>query len=370
MTVDQIKIICVCGARPNFVKIASLMKAFKKNLIFEILIVHTGQHYDKNMSQLFFDELDIPQPDINLDVGSGSHAEMTAEIMRAFEPVLLDFDPDYVLVVGDVNSTIACALVASKLDTKVIHVEAGLRSFDRSMPEEINRVLTDHISDLLFVTEESGVINLMKEGISKDKVHFVGNVMTDTLLQNKDKADDSDILFELDLDGCEYGLITLHRPSNVDNEEKIHNILDAFYEIQKEIALVFPAHPRVYDIIEKWQLNYKSDDLLNFLIIPPVGYLDFLNLMNESQFVITDSGGIQEETTILGKSCLTIRDNTERPVTLTEGTNRLVPGTKKDILAAYEELRDAQSPICYRLPLLSDGKASERIVKIIEKDFS
>ena len=237
----MIKIICVCGARPNFIKIAPLVRAFEAHGGFHTLLVHTGQHYDENMSKLFFDDLNIPRPDVNLEVGSGTHAAQTAEIMRRFEPVVLDFKPDYVLVVGDVNSTIACGLVAVKLGAKLIHVEAGLRSFDRTMPEEINRILTDSISDLLFVTEQSGIDNLKREGIDSKKVHFVGNVMIDTLLANREKAQKSDVLRRLALSLKKYGVITLHRPGNVDDIDKFGQIIAAFGEIQKEIKLVFPV---------------------------------------------------------------------------------------------------------------------------------
>ncbi|MHC4455648.1 MAG: non-hydrolyzing UDP-N-acetylglucosamine 2-epimerase [Planctomycetota bacterium] len=361
----MIKIICACGARPNFIKIAPLMRAFKANGGFETLLVHTGQHYDKNMSKLFFDELGIPRPDINLEVGSESHAVQTAEIMKRFEPVVLDFKPDYVLVVGDVNSTIACGLVAVKLGAKLIHVEAGLRSFDWTMPEEINRVLTDRISDLLFVTEQSGIDNLAKEGIDSEKVHFVGNVMIDTLMANREKAQKSDVLQRLGVFAKEYVLITLHRPSNVDDMEKFSGIISAFEEIQKEIKLVFPIHPRTRDNIKGSELKSKVEAMDNLLLLEPVGYLDFLCLMSNAALVMTDSGGIQEETTILGVPCMTLRANTERPVTITEGTNRLVRVIAEDIVKNYREIRSRDKDSSYRVPRLWDGKAAERIVSII-----
>ena len=295
----MIKIICVCGARPNFIKIAPLMQAFKENGNFDVLLVHTGQHYDENMSKLFFDELGIPRPDINLEVGSESHAVQTADIMKRFEPVVLDFKPDYVLVVGDVNSTIACGLVAVKLGVKLIHVEAGLRSFDWTMPEEINRILTDRISNLLFVTEQSGLDNLAKEGVDSDKVHFVGNVMIDTLMANRERAKKSDILNRLGLKEKGYAAITLHRPSNVDDLDKFAEIITAFEEIQKEIKLVFPMHPRTRSNIKGSELERRIEAMSNFILLEPVGYLDFLCLMSNAALVITDSGGIQEETTIL-----------------------------------------------------------------------
>ncbi len=350
-------------------KIAPVMRAFKAHGNFQTLLVHTGQHYDANMSKPFFDELNIPRPDVNLEVGSASHAIQTAEIMMRFEPVVLDFKADYVLVVGDVNSTIACGLVAAKLGVKLIHVEAGLRSFDRTMPEEINRVLTDSISDLLFVTEQSGVDNLRNEGINSVKVHFVGNVMIDTLLANREKAQKSDILSRLGLVPRKYGVITLHRPSNVDDVETLGEILSAFEEIQKEVKLVFPMHPRTRSNIKGSELERRIEVMRNFILLEPVGYVDFLCLMSNAAFVMTDSGGIQEETTILGVPCMTLRENTERPVTIIEGTNRLVHVTTDDILKNYREIRDGVKGDGYGVPKLWDGKAAERIAAIIVKNF-
>ncbi len=363
----MIKVICVGGARPNFIKIASLMRAFKANGNFNTMLVHTGQHYDENMSKLFFDELDIPRPNINLEVGSGSHAFQTAEIMKRFEPVVLNFKPDYVLVVGDVNSTIACGLVAVKLCVKLIHVEAGLRSFDRTMPEEINRLLTDTISDLLFVTEQSGMDNLKREGIEPTKVHFVGNVMIDTLLSNREKAQKSDVLNRLRLEAGRYAVITLHRPSNVDNMEKLWEIIPAFEEIQKELKLVFPIHPRTRNNINGSDIKKRVEAMDKLLLLEPLGYLDFLCLMSNAALVITDSGGIQEETTILGLPCMTLRENTERPATITEGTNHLVRLIASDIVMNYRKITSAGPNKSYNIPKLWDGKAAERIVKIIEK---
>ena len=360
----MIKIICVCGARPNFIKIASLLKAFNEKKKFEILLVHTGQHYDENMSKQFFNELDIPKPDINLEVGSGSHAIQTAEIMKRFEPVVLDFNPDYVMVVGDVNSTIACGLVAVKLGVKLIHIEAGLRSFDRTMPEEINRILTDAISDLLFVSEQSGVENLKNEGIDAKKVHFVGNVMIDTLRANREKAKNSDVLRRVDVTPKHYGLITLHRPQNVDNKESLINIIEAFEEIGKEITLIFPIHPRTRKNIQRMGLQDRVNEMRNLLLLDPLGYLDFLWLMSNASFVMTDSGGIQEETTILGVPCMTLRENTERPVTIEKGTNRLVQSNAEAIIKNFREIKNGNRSE-YSVPELWDGKAAERIVKII-----
>jgi len=370
MMADKIKVICVCGARPNFIKIAALMKAFKAIGKFETLLVHTGQHYDDEMSKLFFEDLNIPRPDINLEVGSGSHAVQTAEIMKRFEPVILDFKPDYVLVVGDVNSTIACGLVAKKLGAKLIHVEAGLRSFDWTMPEEINRILTDRISDLLFVTEQSGLDNLAREGMDSDKVHFVGNVMIDTLMANKEKARKSDVLKRLGLGIKSYAVITLHRPSNVDDTEKFGQIIAALEEIHKELKLVFPIHPRTRDNIKGTELEKRAGAMENLLLIEPVGYLDFLCLMSKAALVMTDSGGIQEETTVLGIPCMTLRKNTERPVTITEGTNRLVDITVEDILKNYREIKSERPGGSCKSPKLWDGKAADRIARTIEDDYN
>ena len=361
----MISLICASGARPNFIKIAPLMRAFQENGNFETLLVHTGQHYDDNMSRLFFDELEIPRPDINLEVGSASHAVQTAEIMKRFEPVVLDFKPEYVLVVGDVNSTIACGLVAAKLGVRLAHVEAGLRSFDRAMPEEINRVLTDAISDLLFVTEQAGVDNLRREGIEPEKIHFVGNVMIDTLMANREKAQRSDILQRLRLSGKEYAVITLHRPSNVDDMESLREIIAAIEEIEREIKLVFPIHPRTRNNIKSTKLERKVEAMKNLLLLEPLGYLDFLCLMDNAALVMTDSGGIQEETTILGVPCMTLRENTEQPVTITEGTNWLVHATCEDILKNYREIINGDKDKDSCIPKFWDGKAAERIVKLL-----
>ena len=363
----MIKIICVCGARPNFIKIASLMRSFKKKDIFDILLVHTGQHYDKNMSHRFFDELDIPVPDINLEVGSGSHAVQTAKIMTGFEPVLLDFKPEYVLVVGDVNSTVACGLVAVKLGVKLIHVEAGLRSFDRTMPEEINRILTDRMSDLLFVSEQSGIDNLRHEGIEDSKIHFVGNVMIDTLVANIEKAKQSNVLDRLELAPQSYIVVTLHRPGNVDNVKRFENIVKAFEIISQDTKIVFPVHPRTLKNMKNCEFSERIESLENLLLIDPVGYLDFLNLMNNAAVVLTDSGGIQEETTILGVPCLTLRDNTERPVTVTHGTNRLIPVSAKEIVEGFQRAvkeRAMKKPVP---PKFWDGKAADRIVSVLNR---
>ncbi len=371
------KIISVVGARPNFMKIAPIIEAinnhnkqlkrFEKNKHIEHLLVHTGQHYDVNMSKLFFEYLEIPRPDIDLNVGSASHAFQTAEIMKTFEPLLLKFKPDYILVVGDVNSTIACALTASKLGIKIIHVEAGLRSFDRSMPEEINRVLTDALSDVLFTTEKSAEENLLREGIAKDKIFLVGNVMVDTLLKHKKKAQKSEMLFRLGLIDSKlapYAVLTLHRPGNVDNKTNLINILEALKEISKRLPIIFPIHPRTKKQIENMNLSGYFQSLPRFKgihCIDPLGYLDFLCLMSNARLVLTDSGGIQEETTVLSIPCLTIRENTERPVTVTEGTNCVVGTDKQRIIEESSNALNGKKSL-RRIPEMWDGKAAKRII--------
>jgi len=361
------KVICVAGARPNFVKIAPLIKELKKQGV-ETLLVHTGQHYDKQMSDSFFTDLDIPQPDVHLGVGSGPHGEQTGRIMIGFEPVVVKEMPDVVIVVGDVNSTIACALVASKLGVKVAHVEAGLRSFDPTMPEEINRMLTDQISDYLFVTEESGLVNLKKEGISDDKVFFVGNIMIDSLVKSRDKILKSKVLKTLGLAKSEYGIITLHRPSNVDDEKNIRYILDMIGILQQKTKIVFPAHPRTRNRFREFHLEDKIGSMKDLIIIPPTGYLDFLHLVGNARYVLTDSGGVQEETTFLGIPCLTLRKTTERPVTVSEGTNTLIELDSEKVSSMVSSILKG----AYKkgnIPKLWDGRTAERIVKIlIQKD--
>jgi len=358
------KIINVAGARPNFMKIAALMDAFGRSEAIEPVLVHTGQHYDERMSDLFFRQLGIPAPDVNLEVGSASHAVQTAEIMRRFEPVVLEQAPDAVLVVGDVNSTVACGLVAVKLGVTLIHVEAGLRSFDRAMPEEINRIATDAISDLLFCTEPSGVRNLGDEGVNGDRVFLVGNVMIDTLLKNKAKADASTILDDLSVTAGGYAALTLHRPANVDDPVVMNRILDALEVIQKDLPIIFPIHPRTRKNLRGTAPGRRVEGMPGLRLIDPAGYLDFLKLMSEARIVLTDSGGIQEETTILGVPCLTLRENTERPITCEAGTNRIV-GTDTDrILAACREALARQGE-AVEPPPLWDGRAAERIADIL-----
>lgn len=360
----MIKIINICGARPNFMKIAPLMRAYQAYDNIEALLVHTGQHYDENMSDLFFRQLGIPEPDINLEVGSAGHAKQTAEIMMRFEPVLLEHKPDWIVVVGDVNSTIACALVATKLGVKVAHVEAGLRSFDRDMPEEINRLLTDAISDLLFVSEPSGLENLAKEGVAEQKVHFVGNVMIDTLRSNLEKAERSPILEQLQVEPGGFNVVTLHRPSNVDDAATFGRIADALDEIQRDLPTIFPMHPRTRHNLSKLGLAERFEAMPNLRILEPVGYLDFLRLLGKAAVVITDSGGIQEETTILGTWCLTVRENTERPITVTQGTNTLVGTDTDKLTSAYRKCRTSARS-AKPVPEKWDGKAAERIADVL-----
>tara|TARA_R110002110_G_scaffold91264_1_gene237390 strand:- start:47712 stop:48851 length:1140 start_codon:yes stop_codon:yes gene_type:complete len=361
-------ILCIVGARPNFMKIAPIMRAFQSSVYpLSARLLHTGQHYDAEMKHSFFEQLHIPEPDIDLEVGSGSHAQQTAEIMKRFEPVLDENPPRAVLVVGDVNSTIACALVAVKKMIPVIHVEAGLRSGDRHMPEEINRILTDQLSDILFTTERTAEDNLAREGIDRSRVHFVGNVMIDTLLYNLKQATDfQSVLAQTPLSGAtrgEYGLMTLHRPSNVDDPVVLERLLRVLGEISKTTPLVFPIHPRTQAVVEKAGLRDLLDSFAIYTL-PPQGYLQMLGLMRDARVVLTDSGGIQEETTALGVPCLTLRENTERPITVDEGTNTIV-GTDVDmIISCYQDvLRNGGK--AGRVPELWDGKSAERIVESI-----
>ena len=353
------------GARPNFVKIAALMKAYAATEAIEPTLVHTGQHYDRALSDVFFRDLAIPKPDVNLGVGSASHAVQTAEIMRAFETVMLEREPDAVLVVGDVNSTIACGLVAVKLGTSVIHVEAGLRSRDRSMPEEINRVLTDALSDLLFCTEQAGVDNLAREGVDPGKVYLVGNVMVDTLLAHRERAEGSAVLDRLGLEAGNYAVLTLHRPSNVDDAIVLARLLDAADVVQAALPLVIPMHPRLVAGLAAARLDGRLRAMPGVRPTSPLGYLDFLKLMADARLVLTDSGGIQEETTILGVPCLTLRNNTERPVTVEMGTNQLVGSDPARIVAAFHDV--LANPPGGGIPPFWDGKSAERIVdKLVE----
>jgi UDP-N-acetylglucosamine 2-epimerase (non-hydrolysing) len=352
-------ILLVAGARPNFMKIAPIVARVRATGSLDATIVHTGQHYDRAMSELLFEQLGIPEPEIRLGVGSGSHAQQTAEIMRRFEPVLVERRPDAIAVVGDVNSTIATALVAVKLGVPVAHVEAGLRSFDRSMPEEVNRILTDAISEWLFVTERSGVENLENEGIDSGKVHIVGNVMIDTLLRFRDRALELDMPNRMGLEPGAYAVMTLHRPSNVDEVRKLAALLEPIRRLGERLPVIFPVHPRTRKSLEEMGIGHDP----GLRLLEPLGYLEFLGLMASARLILTDSGGIQEESTVLGVPCITLRDNTERPVTLTDGTNRLA-GTDPDAVdAAIEETLTTE--VAGRIPPLWDGRAAERIVSIL-----
>ena len=365
-------ILCIVGARPNFMKMAPIIVALNalesKPLV---RLLHTGQHYDVAMNHQYFEALGIPSPDINLDVGSGSHAVQTAEVMRRFEPVLDETRPSAVLLVGDVNSTIACALVAAKKGIPVIHVEAGLRSFDRAMPEEINRVLTDQISDLLFTTEASGRENLLREGIDGERIHFVGNVMIDTLLGNLGRAVPlSRILQEAgraDFMGGRdaYALLTMHRPSNVDDPGVLRALLETMAKVSVRVPVIFPMHPRTRATVEKFGLGSLLDTP-DILLLPPMGYLEMLGLMKNARVVLTDSGGIQEETTALGVPCITLRSNTERPITVEEGTNTIAGQDPAAILQAFEDVMRTGGK-AGRVPPFWDGKAAVRIAGTIEK---
>ncbi len=353
------KIVIIAGARPNFMKIAPIIRAIEKDKdkFFEYKLVHTGQHYDKNMSDIFFEELNIPKPDINLGIGSGSQAKQVAEIMIKLEEYLLNYIPDYVLVVGDVNSTLAAGIVASKLGIKLIHVEAGLRSFDREMPEEINRLVTDQLSDILFVSEKSGLKNLKKENISKDKCFFVGNVMIDSLVSTLPKL-------KKEINNQKYAVVTIHRPSNADTGKDLRNILEILKEVSKEYKIIWPIHPRTKNNIEKFNLTEYIED---FDFREPLGYIEFMNLVYNSSLVVTDSGGIQEETTYLGIPCITLRNNTERPVTVSEGTNQLTGPIKENVIDALNKIKFGNYNQNPKIKFW-DGKAAKRIIKNLKKN--
>jgi UDP-N-acetylglucosamine 2-epimerase (non-hydrolysing) len=346
-------------------KVAPIAAQLKKEPeLFHTLIVHTGQHYDEKLSKVFFDDLGIPEPDVNLDVRSGSQAQQTAAIMAAFEPVLIESRANLVLVVGDVNSTLACALVAAKLCVPVAHVEAGLRSFDRTMPEEVNRVLTDQISDLLFTTEESAGENLRREGVDESKVHFVGNVMIDTLLAHRDRARRQQAPESLGLERQSYAVLTLHRPSNVDDPRIFEGLMVALSRVAEDVPIVFPVHPRTRGRLAGSPAATRLAEAKRLRLCDPLSYLDFIDLMDGSRVVLTDSGGIQEETTILGVPCLTLRENTERPATVTHGTNRVAGTTPERITAAWLEI--TQRRVVSRTPPLWDGLSASRIVSVLK----
>ena len=359
------RVLAVVGARPNFMKVAPIWRALENHGGFEQRLIHTGQHYDDNMSKVFFDDLRLPRPDVYMGVGSASHGAMTGKVMIEFEQIVTDWRPDLVVVVGDVNSTMACTLVSVKMGIPVAHVEAGLRSFDREMPEEINRMVTDILADLLLTHSPEAEPNLVREGVSSEKIHFVGNVMIDSLMFYMPEAEKSSIHETLSLEPGKYGLVTLHRPSNVDDPAQLTPIFDALATIGADRQLIFPVHPRTRKVLENNKIKISTDRLR---LVDPIGYLDFLKLMKYSSIVLTDSGGIQEETTALEIPCVTIRENTERPVTVYTGTNVLA-GTDRDriVEAALQSLGDGVKGS--RVPDLWDGKAAERIVGVFENYF-
>jgi UDP-N-acetylglucosamine 2-epimerase (non-hydrolysing) len=358
-----IKLVVVAGARPNFMKVAPLLAVLSAADDFSAVLVHTGQHYDYAMSGSFFQDLGLPEPNYHLEAGSGSHAQQTGEILKRIEPVLVSERPEGIVVVGDVNSTVAGALAASKLGIQVIHAEAGLRSFDRTMPEEINRMATDAISDLFLVTEESGRRNLLREGAAPERIHLVGNLMIDLLRRHLDRALKSGARARIVAEEW-FGLVTLHRPANVDVESQLAEILGALNEISAELPLYWPVHPRTRSRLDAAGLRPSQ----NIHLLEPLGYLEFLNLQAESTVVLTDSGGVQEETTALGVPCLTIRENTERPVTIESGTNRLAGTSRESILRAWRDQK--AEPKTGEVPPLWDGRAGERCVQALRKHFA
>jgi UDP-N-acetylglucosamine 2-epimerase (non-hydrolysing) len=358
-----VELVIVAGARPNFMKVAPLWNALSEDREFTVTLVHTGQHFDDSMSGQFFRDLGLPEPNYHLGAGGGSHAQQTAQIMKQLEPVLLERSPRGVIVVGDVNSTVAGALVAKKLGIDVVHAEGGLRSFDRTMPEEINRLVTDAISDVLLVTERSAVNNLVREGVAPERIHLVGNLMIDSLRKHLSRAMQSDVRQRLGIADERYGLVTLHRPANVDDDRKRTEILEALSVIAEELVLFWPVHPRTRARLESGSFPLSP----KIRLLEPLGYLDFLRLQAESFIVLTDSGGIQEETTVLGVPCLTLRENTERPITIECGTNRLAGTTKDSILQAWRTV--LQTPPRGVLPPLWDGKAGERCRAVLSRYF-
>jgi UDP-N-acetylglucosamine 2-epimerase (non-hydrolysing) len=368
----SVKLLHVVGTRPNFMKAAAVISAAarwnadpSRGPHFKQVLVHTGQHYDAKMSHVFFDELALPRPDHYLGIGSGSHAVMTAGVMVALEPVIVEEAPDLVVTVGDVNSTMAAALVAAKLNIPVAHVEAGLRSRDRSMPEELNRLVTDQLSDLLLTTSRDADVNLAAEGIPADKVHFVGNTMIDTLEAHLPRALAGVVINEFGLTAGNYAVVTLHRPSNVDDPEGLQLLVDMLHHVASRLPVIFPVHARTRARLAASGLDSSVQERASLTMCDPLGYLDFLGLMAKARLVLTDSGGIQEETTVLGVPCLTLRKNTERPVTVWEGTNRLIdPDDSAAIMAAVDETLAAPMP-GLRRPEFWDGHAGDRIVQVI-----
>ncbi len=366
---ERPRLLLVVGARPNFVKAAPVHRRAAASGSFALTLVHTGQHYDDRLSRDFFRDLEMPEPDLHLEVGSGTHAEQTALVMRRLEPVLAELEPAAVLVFGDVNSTVAAALTAAKLQIPVAHVEAGLRSFDRSMPEEINRVVTDALSEVLFTTEESGNENLAREGAAAERVHFVGNTMVDSLRHHLDQARRlrPDLAARLGCAGRDYAVLTLHRPSNVDDAATLGELCRAFNRLARRLPVLFPVHPRTRARLEAAGLAAGEGELR---LLGPLAYLEFLALLDGARLVLTDSGGIQEETTVLGVDCLTLRDNTERPVTLTHGTNRLIGSRPEAVLAAAEQALAEPRREGPSTPPLWDGRAAERIVEVLTARFA
>ena len=363
---DRPKLICVAGARPNFMKVAPVIAALKERDRFDVVLVHTGQHYDPDLNDRFFDDLGIPQPDYRLEVGSGSHAVQTGTVMIRFEPVLDEVKPAAVIVVGDVNSTLACALVAAKKGVPVAHVESGLRSYDREMPEEINRVITDSISDILFTTERSALANLQREGVDESRVEFVGNVMIDSVLNNVRRAVPSAETLGSDVDPAKpYALLTLHRPSNVDEKDVLEGLIRCMGGLTDRLNIIFGMHPRTRARIESFGFEGLVAEA-GIITRPPFGYLEMLGLVRDARMVLTDSGGLQEETTALGVPCLTLRNNTERPITIEEGTNYLVGNDPAAILATANDVL-ANGGKAGRQPEYWDGRASFRIADVLER---
>jgi UDP-N-acetylglucosamine 2-epimerase (non-hydrolysing) len=363
------RVMHVVGARPNFMKVAPIIAEMRKwPACFEQVLLHTGQHYDDNMSRAFFDDLELPQPDVQLGIGSGSHAAQTGRMLIALEAEISTRVPDLVVVVGDVNSTLAAALVCAKLGIAIAHVEAGLRSFDRSMPEEINRLLTDQLSDLLFTTEPSAERNLRREGIDPAKIHFVGNVMIDSLVAALPKAQRSGVLSQLGLEAGRYAVLTLHRPSNVDDAGTLDEILQALESLSVHLPIIFPVHPRTQARLRgRVQAARTPRGPARLRLIDPLAYLDFLKLVVDSRLILTDSGGLQEETTYLGIPCLTLRPSTERPITIEMGTNRLVASNRGAIEEAAAAVLAAERAATRAKPPLWDGRAAQRIVDVLRQ---
>lgn len=367
----MIRVTIVAGARPNFMKVAPVIEALDRHPgIFRHRLVHTGQHYDEAMSRSFFDALGLPKPDVDLGIGSGSHAEQTGRVMMEFEKLLLEDRPDLVIVVGDVNSTLACALTARKLGIPVAHVEAGLRSRDMEMPEEINRLCTDVLCDYLFTTDETASENLRREGVDESKIFFVGNVMIDTLLKHREIASRDDALRKLDLSPKGYAAVTLHRPSNVDDPARLRALIGVVLELARTMPVVFPVHPRTRARIEHAGLAEQLESRGSLILLEPMSYIPFLNLVMHARMVLTDSGGLQEETTVLGVPCLTIRDNTERPITCTQGTNRLVGNDPEKIKAGIDDILLHDDGAESMIPEKWDGSAAKRIVDVLMERLS